>query len=243
MTREKWAKLLLQLYFMLALPILLMFGAARAAMTSAFLRFEYTRTGFPSDAYGFTGEDRLSYGSYGIEFLFSGDDVSTLAELRLPIEKCWQPPPEARDCPMFKARELQHMRDVKVIVSSAYALAVSLAGLVALLLAVGYQRPGMRQAMAQGVLIGSLATLALLAAAVTLVVAAWDRAFDAFHELFFAAGTWRFPYSDTLIRLYPEQLFVDAAIVIAALMGLGAVLLVALSLRFKGSLRQSMFMS
>ena len=32
--------------------------------------------------------------------------------------------------------------------------------------------------------------------------------------MFFAAGTWRFPFSDSLIRLYPEQLFVDASLVI-----------------------------
>ena len=56
----------------------------------------------------------------------------------------------------------------------------------------------------------------------------WDRAFDAFHEVFFAAGTWRFPYSDSLIRLYPEQLFVDAALLIAIFTSLSAVVLLRL---------------
>ena len=55
-----------------------------------------------------------------------------------------------------------------------------------------------------------------------LSIASWDRAFDAFHEVFFAEGTWRFPYSDSLIRLYPEQLFIDAALFVAVFVTLCA---------------------
>ena len=61
-----------------------------------------------------------------------------------------------------------------------------------------------------------------------LSIAAWDRSFDAFHEVFFAAGTWRFPFSDSLIRLYPEQLFMDAALLIAIFVSLSAVALLRL---------------
>jgi uncharacterized membrane protein len=41
--------------------------------------------------------------------------------------------------------------------------------------------------------------------------------FVAFHQVFFAAGTWTFEYSDTLIRLFPNRFWFDAALTIAGL--------------------------
>src|SRR5699024_9921996 len=45
------------------------------------------------------------------------------------------------------------------------------------------------------------------------VVAAfgWQAFFAGFHQLFFADGTWTFSMTDTLIRLYPGQFWIDAA--------------------------------
>ena len=42
---------------------------------------------------------------------------------------------------------------------------------------------------------------------------------------FFAAGTWTFEYSDTLIRLFPEAFWYDAALTIAGLSVGGGLLL------------------
>jgi len=33
--------------------------------------------------------------------------------------------------------------------------------------------------------------------------------FVAFHNIFFASGTWLFEYTDTLIRLFPERFWRD----------------------------------
>jgi len=78
---------------------------------------------------------------------------------------------------------------------------------------------------------GSLLTAALLAVVGGLMLLRWELFFTGFHELFFAPGTWTFPYSDTLIRLYPEQFWADVGLVIvglilllAALVGGGALL-------------------
>ena len=38
-----------------------------------------------------------------------------------------------------------------------------------------------------------------------LAVVAWQAWFVAFHEVFFAPGSWTFNYTDTLIRLFPEK--------------------------------------
>jgi uncharacterized membrane protein len=49
--------------------------------------------------------------------------------------------------------------------------------------------------------------------------------------MFFAQGTWQFLYSDTLIRMFPEQFWFDAALVIGTLTSLGAIVILILSLR------------
>ncbi|MCD6344052.1 MAG: hypothetical protein J7M17_00400, partial [Anaerolineae bacterium] len=38
----------------------------------------------------------------------------------------------------------------------------------------------------------------------------WDTFFVGLHGLFFTEGTWRFFYSDTLIRLFPVRFWQDA---------------------------------
>ena len=82
-------------------------------------------------------------------------------------------------------------------------------------------RDGLRQ--------GSRLTLGGVLVLAVLAVTAWNQAFDSFHEIFFAPGSWRFAFSDSLIRLYPEQVFVDAALIIGVLTSVGALLILALA--------------
>jgi uncharacterized membrane protein len=49
--------------------------------------------------------------------------------------------------------------------------------------------------------------------------------FAAFHSLFFAAGTWQFPYDSLLIRLFPERFWTTAGAAWAVLAAGGAGLL------------------
>ncbi|MDV7390213.1 DUF1461 domain-containing protein, partial [Arthrospira platensis SPKY1] len=41
---------------------------------------------------------------------------------------------------------------------------------------------------------------------------AWGAFFTLFHDLFFPPGTWTFNYTDSLIRLFPEQFWFDFAL-------------------------------
>jgi len=53
----------------------------------------------------------------------------------------------------------------------------------------------------------------------------WDSAFVLFHRVFFTGDTWLFPYSDTLIRLFPVNFWQDifgVAAVGTAVTGLAA---------------------
>ena len=76
---------------------------------------------------------------------------------------------------------------------------------------------------------GAILTLALLAGLIAYVFINFDAFFLQFHQLFFEGDSFQFRYDDTLIRLYPEQLWSDAAILIGVLTALAAVVLLAVS--------------
>lgn len=216
MTDRRFLGFIVRFYFALAVPFLLASAGARLLLSEQFLQLAYQRPGFPDDIYGFTVEDRLQYGPIAIDYLFNGEPIEYLAALRMSGDKCWNIEAGASDCALFSDRELRHMADVKQLTTMLFTLtAVLLAVGGALVLASRYDAR-LQSDICVGLRRGCLLTLFSLLCLALLSAASWDRAFDIFHELFFAEGTWRFPFSDSLIRLYPEQLFVEAAFALAA---------------------------
>lgn len=213
----------LRLYFSLALPFSVVAAGARLLLSEAFLQIEYRRPGFPADAYGFTAEDRLAYGPYGINYLFNGEGIEYLAALRLPSDKCWNRHIEADSCALFGDRELRHMEDVKRAAAAVFGLAL-LCALIAFGAAfAGWRNTVTRRDIALGIRRGCRLTLWSIACLAVFALTAWDHAFEVFHQVFFTAGSWRFPFSDSLIRLYPEQLFIDAALAVLIFASLCAI--------------------
>lgn len=204
--------LILRTYITVALPFLLALISIRFVMTPLYLQFEYNRAEFPEDFYGFSREDRLNYAPYALEYLLNGDDINFLGDLRFPDGSS-----------MYNARELHHMRDVKVVTQYAY-LAATLGGVAAIVTALYLYRKNpalLRRALFSG----AIFTLGIIATIIVIAIINWDFFFTAFHNLFFTSGTWRFEYSDTLIRLFPEQFWFDAALTIGTLTVLGAVII------------------
>ena len=199
-------------------PILLVLISVRLVMTPAFLQFEYYRADFPEDTYGFTTEDRMQYAPRVLGYLLNGKDINYLVEMTFPDGE-----------PLFNTRELIHMEDVKVVTRSAYLVLLgSLLITVSLGLAV-WRVPHLRERVQMGLFQGAILTLSVIGAIVILSIVAWDLFFTGFHEIFFESGTWRFAYSDTLIRLFPERFWFDAALVIGVLTSLGAVGLIVIT--------------
>jgi len=66
-------------------------------------------------------------------------------------------------------------------------------------------------------------TLVLIIGLGTLAALGWQQFFTEFHRIFFAAGSWTFALEDTLIRLFPGQFWIDAGLVIGALVLITAV--------------------
>lgn len=213
---ETWLRSGLRAYLTLIMPPLLVLIGIRLVMTPLFLQLEYNRMGFPADSYGFSTTDRLTYAPYALNYLLSGEDISYLAELQF-----------AEDVPLFNIRELQHMRDVQVVTQVAFVGAI-LAGLLAVVSALALYRTD-RRMLWISLRGGGFLTLSLVLAIVVVAVVSWDSFFTTFHSLLFESGTWQFAYSDTLIRLFPEQFWFDAALVIGGLTVAGALFWVGLS--------------
>lgn len=183
-------------------PILFIVLAIRLVASPLFLMFTYWRPGFPEDAeWGLS--DRLLYGSYGTDFLLNAADSRYLAELAPGGE------------PLFTDAEVSHMADVKILLWYVMIIGVVLL-LITLLLALLLRawRPG---GFARGIFAGAWVTLGLMAGLAVLAIIDWQLFFTEFHNLFFPQGNWAFSADSTLIRLYPEQFWIDAGIWLAAL--------------------------
>ena len=202
----------LAISMVVCMPILLTLTGVRLVMSEAFLRWEYNRPGFPADRYGFTTEERLDYGPYGIRYLLRNEDISYLADLEYQGE------------PLFRQKELQHMEDVQTVTRAALRVQIILLIItIASATALGWS-PHTRAKLRQALTAGGMFTLAAISTLVVLMATSWDVFFDNFHAIFFEGDTWLFYTSDSLIRLYPEQFWLDAALTIGALTVVGAVI-------------------
>lgn len=189
----------------IAVPVILVVNGFRLAATDGFVRLAYERDGFPRDRLGLEAPARLKLALLGLEAIMPGGDGTALLEqARLPDGER-----------AFNARELTHMEDVRGVLGGALRIQLlAAAGIV--LLALLFARSALRGAVATGLLVGAAATLGIAVAAVPTVVAGFDGVFLRFHQLFFEGQTWRFPSTDTLIRVYPEAFWVTTAQVVAA---------------------------
>jgi len=211
----------------LLVPPALVLTVVWAMLHPWFLTLEYNLPGFPADPYGFTKAERLHWARYAVEYLRNEADISYLGDLRFP-EGERTPQPSCgfmEDCTrLYNERELQHMVDVKNVVQRALTVwQISLLGL--LVLGVNAWRGERLDAFRQAVARGGWWTAALTGAIIVFVLVGFGLIFVAFHEVFFAAGTWTFYYSDTLIRLFPERFWRDAFLLAAGAPALAGALM------------------
>ncbi|MDO4898313.1 MAG: TIGR01906 family membrane protein [Rothia sp. (in: high G+C Gram-positive bacteria)] len=190
-----------RLLITLTVPLVTLMVAVRLAATNAFLWFEYHRPGFPADTYGFDTQERLRLGSYGLDYIFNFAPHTYLADI------------QTGGATAFLASEVEHMTDVKrvMLVSLACTALLLLTALVASK-SLRMRAPG---AIRSSLFNGAWLTLALIVALGIIGLVGWEPLFTAFHQLFFPQGNWQFRMSDTLIRLYPPQFWVDAALLVA----------------------------
>lgn len=192
-------------------PVILLVLAVRAVTSPLFLWVEYNRPGFPGDGYGFSTDDRMTYGSYTVDYLGNWAGPRYLGEL---VNRSGDQ--------LFKDGEVSHMADVKLVILSAFGAGILLALLS--IIAIIYLRRRSTGGVRRGLFAGSIVTLVIIIGLGVLAFLGWEQFFTEFHRIFFASGSWTFALEDTLIRLFPGQFWIDAGIVIAALVLLTAII-------------------
>jgi len=204
---------LLILVITLLIPFLLVVTAIRIVANPWFVNFEYNRPGFPPDAYGFTLEQRTPLGLAGLYSVVpEGGGMALLEQAKLPNGE-----------PAFNAREIKHMLDVRILMGEVFPLTLIGLALLIVLAIVFHKNTHYRNVIPQALGAGSILTLVLLVGLIAYVLLNFDSFFLTFHRLFFEGDTFMFRLDDTLIRLYPEQLWSDAALLIGVLTAVMAV--------------------
>ncbi len=184
-------------------PIVLLVLAIRLVTSSTFLWLEYHRPGFPADSFGFSLDDRLTYGSYTVDYLLNFAGPRYLGDLADKVGN-----------PLFLEREVGHMADVKSVIVMAFLVGLALA--ILMVIGMIYLSRRSRGGIRRGLFAGSIVTLVLIIGLGVLAVLGWEAFFTEFHRIFFANGTWTFFTDDTLIRLFPSQFWMDSGIFIGA---------------------------
>jgi integral membrane protein (TIGR01906 family) len=118
------------------------------------------------------------------------------------------------------------MHDVKHVTRVAFRVHLILGlALAAGVIVLPWRRQTLR-VLWRGLSDGAILAISLIAALVILALAAWNFFFDNFHRILFKGDSWEFSTSDSLIRLFPQQFWFDAALGIGVLTLLGAALII-----------------
>lgn len=195
------------------IPVGLVLTGVRLLMTPAFVNIEYRTPNFPPDPYGFTQQDRLFWSMIALDYLLNDEGVDFLGDLQFED-----------GTPVYNARELQHMVDVKNVVQATLIVwYISLVGIF--LLGLWAFWGGWWEVYKQGLSRGGWLTVILIAVTLAAVLVGFGVFFVFFHQIFFESGTWIFRFSDTLIRLFPQRFWRDTFLAVGIFSLLGGLVL------------------
>lgn len=189
----------------LTVPLTVLMIAIRAVASAPFLWLEYHRPGFPEDSYGYYLIERMRLGSYGVDYINNFAPREYLARVTTGADNTLA----------FTEAEVNHMHDVKWVLLIA-TVAVAALFLLTLLSSISLREraPG---TIRRSLFCGAWITLGLIVVLGVVGVFGWEWLFTTFHQVFFPQGNWEFSVRSSLIRLYPPQFWIDAAIAVAVL--------------------------
>lgn len=202
----------LRLLIIVLIPVLIILTAASFLATDRYLAFEYGKASFPPDTFGFTPQLRFVLASSNIHYVRAHLPSNELSKQNL------------NGTPVYNPREVSHMANVQAVFQSvmrvwqAVAILLILFGLI-------LSHRGERKSLASALQSGGLITSAIVLVIALLGLFAWEFWFNTFHLFFFEPGSWLFSYSDTLIRLFPVEFWLDATLTISILSLAGGLLL------------------
>jgi integral membrane protein (TIGR01906 family) len=189
----------------LLVPFVLLMTSVRILFNPWFINTMYSLPRFPADEYGFSKEERTHWALISLDYLFKTDKNASLAEYQLEDGS-----------PLYNERELSHMLDVRNLLQQCISAWIILSGI---LLVLGILATFARwlPVWFKGLSIGGWGTIVLMMLVLTGVITSFDWLFTEFHHLFFSGDSWLFFESDTLIRLFPEELWITGFALVAVL--------------------------
>lgn len=196
----------------IALPFFLIIAAIRILTSPQYVTFEYNKAAFPPDAYGFSLEERRNIAISSLKFVREPLPIEFLADQTYAGQ------------PLYNDRELGHMVDVQNVFQGAWrgwAVATLILAASAISL---WVKPSDRIRLLRAIEIGGSITVLAIITIGVLAVVGWNSWFTAFHQLFFAAGSWLFSPADTLIRLFPIKFWFDSVISISIITLVGGII-------------------
>ena len=197
----------------LTVPLTVLMIAIRAVASAPFLWLEYHRPGFPEDSYGYYLVERMRLGSYGVDYINNFAPREYLARVTTGADNTLA----------FTEAEVNHMHDVK------WVLLIATVAVAALFLLTLFSSISLRErapgTIRRSLFCGAWITLGLIAVLGVVGVFGWEWLFTTFHQVFFPQGNWEFSVRSSLIRLYPPQFWIDAAIAVAVLVAVQITLL------------------
>lgn len=215
---------LLGVTFAIALAVFLVTSNVRLALNSLPL-YDYLFRRY--DVVGATGltMEQLSEAGRQIRDYFNSSEQ--LLDVRITIDNTTRA--------LFVEREILHMRDVKELVSKVYRVQEGAFVFLFLFATLGFFILGSEFGglLHRLFIAGSMVTLALVGVVVVGSLVAFGPLFLVFHFVGFSNDLWQLdPYTSYLLRMSPEGLWRDAALVVGAasvIEALGIMLLLALT--------------
>ena len=187
----------------LLVTIFIVGGAVQLLATDPYLAFEYGKTSFPPDPFGYAQQERFDLASSNIHYLRAHLPSDALSNQTLNS-----------GAPVYNPREVLHMADVQAVFQSVSRVWLATFTLLLLIGLILWQQ-GERQTLASAIQSGGLLTSGIILVIALLALFAWQFWFNTFHLFFFKPGSWLFSYSDTLIRLFPVEFWFDATLTIS----------------------------
>ena len=191
-------KTFLTIVLVLIFPYISVGISVRIAFTEKFVEWEYAKKDFPPDRWGMTREERLELAKLGLRAVLSDEGMEEFKSKRLK---------NGRNA--FTKREIKHMEDVKNFLS-LYFPSVYFLTLLWIFGTILLKEPRVL------IFSGLFNTLLLIFLGI-LTFTNYKKAFEVFHNIVFDPYSWKFRYSDTLIRIYPLKFWYDATLFVAIL--------------------------
>ena len=192
------------------LPVLLIafviiLGSIQLVTTKAYLSFEYSKSDFPGDFWGFDQTQRLAHAADNLQFI-----TQNLPAANLIGQK-------HNDIPLYSSQEIKYLQNVQKVYQITWRIwqiALILVVLISFTLIFRKEnRADMAFILQQS---GSFTTgLVFIVAMLSLV--AWQIWLVFFHQVFFAFGWWTFDISTTLLRLFPQKFWYDTTLTVSSI--------------------------